>query len=176
MLNYFERCGIRVMPLNFLFLLATLTALTSACSPAIESDSKTSRVAEFKEAKKAVAEIKVSEPYFRLMPPGQAVSAGFMVVHNTSSKPVTIIGVTADGLQRVEMHEHTHSDGVMRMRKLDNVTVESGSSLAFEPGGYHLMLFGVPEGMQPNDEIRARLLLSSGAQVEITLIAHALVR
>ena len=40
--------------------------------------------------------------------------------------------------------------------------------VALEPGGYHLMLFGVEQGLQVDDSVRVELQLASGEAV----VAH----
>jgi copper(I)-binding protein len=56
---------------------------------------------------------------------------------------VVLKTVAIEGANSVEIHEHTHKDGVMRMRQLYELTIKAGESVVLEPGGFHLMVFGI---------------------------------
>ena len=74
---------------------------------------------------------------------GRKVTAAYCDVTNRGEVPVDIIGFDSDypGL-RVEIHESTEHDGMMRMRRLARVTIPAKATVPFAPGGKHLMLFG----------------------------------
>lgn len=74
---------------------------------------------------------------------GRTVTAAYCEVTNDGDMPVDIVGFTSDhpGL-RVEIHETTEHDGMMRMRRLVGVTIPAKATVSFAPGGKHLMLFG----------------------------------
>lgn len=149
----------------------------SGCGPVADSDVpaiNTAKVINDLAASNSRA-IEVTSAYFRLMPPGQTVSAGFFQLYNHLPESISIVDVLSDRLERVEIHQHTHDNGVMRMRKVESLSVEAGAALMFKPGGYHLMLFDVPEGIEPEEAINIRLLLASGAEVKIALLARSLV-
>ncbi|QKK01935.1 MAG: copper chaperone PCu(A)C [Pseudomonadota bacterium] len=59
--------------------------------------------------------------------------------------------------------------GVMRMRRLEQLTVEPGETVSLEPGGKHLMLMRPGERLSQGDEIPVTLLDSEG--VEYPLIS-----
>ncbi|MEQ8483900.1 MAG: molybdate ABC transporter substrate-binding protein [Pseudomonadales bacterium] len=75
--------------------------------------------------------------------PGQDKTVGYFNVTNQGGRPVTLVGARADGVRAIEMHTTLHEDGMARMRRLPEVVVAPGETVAFEPGGRHLMLFGV---------------------------------
>ena len=111
------------------FLLAALavlagTGMLAACQP----DSPTGGIA-------------VQDPWIRAVPPSASATAGYFVLENGSGEDVVLEAVTAAGIRRAEIHETTMADGVMRMRRLDSVTIPAGETATFAPGGRHLMLF-----------------------------------
>ena len=85
----------------------------------------------------------VAEPYFRETPPGQERTAGFFVATNGSDRNCALIAASAPGIERLELHEHSHEGGMMRMRQVDALPLLAAGSLELRPGGYHLMGFGV---------------------------------
>ena len=104
----------------------------------------------------------VSDAWFRLMPPGSERSAAYLAIENTSGQDVTLRGVRSTELARVEIHSHDMTDGVMRMRKLEQLEIPAGERLAFRPGGYHLMLFGMPPSLQEGSELSFELIIDDG--------------
>lgn len=88
--------------------------------------------------------ISVDDPWIRAVPPGASATAGYLVLANGGAADRVLESVSAGDGVRVEIHETTMADGVMRMRRLDGVTLPAGESVAFAPGGRHLMLFADP--------------------------------
>ncbi|MFU8764432.1 MAG: copper chaperone PCu(A)C [Haliea sp.] len=88
----------------------------------------------------AQAEVVLNDAWVRALPPTQANTAAYVSVRNSGSQPLVITGGSAALAARVELHDTVELDGMLRMRQQDAVTVPAGESLAFAPGGLHLML------------------------------------
>lgn len=116
----------------------------------------------------------VSDAYFRLMPPGRTVSAAFMALNNRGSQALTLVGLRSASAERVELHEHSHANGMMQMRKVEQLTIAAGESEVLEPGGYHLMLFGLPSNLTSSDSIDIELIFASGKSVIVSVAARSL--
>jgi copper(I)-binding protein len=82
----------------------------------------------------------LSQPWIRQAPPGAAVMAGFGKLLNQGRKPITIESFAGVDFGSVELHQSSMSDGKMRMRRVDPLTLAPGQSVELAPGGYHLML------------------------------------
>jgi len=95
--------------------------------------------------------LSAEQAYIRAMPPGQQVTAAFLKLVNNSDRACVITGGSSPIATEIQIHEHQHSDGMMKMRPLPSVTVEAGQSLMFEPGQLHLMLFGVQATLVPGE-------------------------
>ena len=89
------------------------------------------------------ARLVVENASIRSMPPGQTVTAAYLTITNLNSIPCTLHAASSQIAERVEFHRHSHSNGMMQMRKVDSLVIPSGSQLVFRSGGLHLMLFGV---------------------------------
>jgi copper(I)-binding protein len=93
----------------------------------------------------ALAELVVEEGYVRKPIPGRSMSAAFMTVRNTGTEDFVVTSACLEGAESVEIHTHSHDDGVMRMRQLHELTIKAGEAVTLEPGGLHLMIFGIKE-------------------------------
>ncbi len=81
------------------------------------------------------SEVEITKPV-----PGRAMSAGYLVLRNTTDEPIRITAVTSPQFGAVEIHETSIEDGVSRMRRLDALVVPPRDSVTLERGGKHLML------------------------------------
>lgn len=77
--------------------------------------------------------------------PGRSMSAGYLVITNTTDQAVLITGVESPQFANVEIHETTMRDGIARMRELDSLEVPANGNVVLARGGKHLML------MRPGD-------------------------
>jgi len=87
--------------------------------------------------------IDIIEPVIRMVPGTDAPAAGFMTLLNNGTGPAILVKVTSPMIDQIEMHDMEIVKSVMKMRKLDNITLTPGRKARFESGGRHLMLFGL---------------------------------
>lgn len=100
--------------------------------------------------------------------PGRTPSVAYMTISNQGRAAVELVAVSSSQFARVEMHQTVLRDGVARMQALSGVTIDAKSSVAFEPGGRHMMLFQPTEGLIPGAEISLRFQFASGEMLMIT--------
>jgi copper(I)-binding protein len=63
------------------------------------------------------------------------------------------------------MHRSAMKGGVMSMAPQTRVVVPAHGSVAFAPGGYHLMFIGLRRALKPGDRLSATLLLEGGRRI-----------
>ena len=117
--------------------------------------------------------LQASDGWMRVPPPGVSVTAGYLVLHNNSDAEQEVVTLSSSRAERVELHSHTHVDGVMRMRKIDSYSLAAGESLTLKPGGYHLMLFGIDQSLQPGESVPIEIHTASGSVAIATLLARS---
>ena len=92
----------------------------------------------------AVAEeLRIDNARVRDLIPGQDKTVGYFEATNPGAAPVIIVGARAEPVRAMEIHTTNRDGDIMRMRRLEEVVVPAGGSVRFQPGGNHLMLFGV---------------------------------
>ena len=93
---------------------------------------------------------------------------GYMTITNHGDAPDRLVGVRAD-FPRVTLHTSEEQDGVARMRPVEAVEIAPGETVAFEPGGLHVMFMGLEgDPFEVGEEIRATLLFEQAGEVEVT--------
>lgn len=113
----------------------------------------------------------IIDPWTPEAPPGRMM-AGFMTLTNDSDEPIMLVDATSPLFERVEIHTMIMDDGVMRMRRLEHLTIEPGQSVSLEPGGKHLMLMGPGERLSSGDRIPVTLIDSNDVEYRLTSVVR----
>jgi len=93
-------------------------------------------------------------------------SAGYMTLHGGRTD-VALVGVTSDDVLRMEMHETVKKDGMMSMAPLKSIPVPAGKTVKLEPGGKHLMIWGIGAGSIKRGQLTMTLIYSNDDRIEI---------
>lgn len=109
-----------------------------------------------------VAKLEVSNAHVREFLPASSSSSAYLTITNHGGTDATLTKATIDGLGRVEIHEHSHVNGMMKMKKVDSVVINAHKSVNFQPGGYHLMVFDPQEPLKAGQERKLTLYFSDG--------------
>ncbi len=96
-------------------------------------------------------------------------SAGYMNLHG-GRVDVALVGVTSDDVLRMEMHETVENNGMTSMAKLKSIPVPAGKTVKLEPGGKHLMIWGVGEGSRQRGLLTMTLIFSNDDRIEINAV------
>lgn len=87
--------------------------------------------------------LRLTGAWSRPTPPGAPAGAGYLTISNTGVQPDRLLSGSSPAVARVEVHEMTLTDGIMRMRPVaGGIPVPAGGSAVLAPGGYHVMLIG----------------------------------
>lgn len=101
--------------------------------------------------------ITIKEAWARANVAQNGNSAVYMDIHNGSVEDDQLVGVEADVCGKVELHQTVQNGDVFKMVPVKGITVPAQGSVQLKPGGYHIMLIGLHEG------------LKEGAVVQVTL-------
>lgn len=122
------------------------------------------------------AVLEAADAYIRTMPPGRSVTAGFLRVTNRGDLPCQLVGVESPVSDRLEFHEHLHSDGMMRMRPVSGgLQIAAGETLLFQPGGLHIMLFNIQQPLVAGENTPLQLNTDQCGTLEVDAEIRSLV-
>lgn len=111
--------------------------------------------------------IMVQEPWARETPASASTGAAYMVIINHGDTSETLVGGESDVAERIEVHAHEMTDGVMKMRQVEGgVDLPAGGDVALEPGGLHLMLMGLQAPLAEGERFSLTLVFESGMRIE----------
>lgn len=99
---------------------------------------------------------------------GPMRSAAYFTLRNGTAEPVRLVGVRTDVARVAELHQSFEENGVMRMRPvMDGVEVAPGEAVAFEPGGYHIMLIDLRRPLVAGDRFPMALTFEGEGEREV---------
>lgn len=111
--------------------------------------------------------ITVQDAWIRPSPMGVGVAAGYMTIRNGGPGDDALIGARADFASDVQVHESIVQDDIAVMRPVDAIPFPEGQAIALAPGGYHLMLMDVDEGIEFGDMVTITLIFEHAGEVPI---------
>ncbi|RYD95364.1 MAG: copper chaperone PCu(A)C [Sphingomonadales bacterium] len=113
------------------------------------------------------AELKADGAWVRLPAAEGRPGAAYFTVHG-GDKGDTLLSVTTPAALRTELHESMKGDhGMMAMKPIQDVAVPARGTLAFEPGGRHVMLFDIGPAVKAGQRIPLKLSFAGGKRLEV---------
>ncbi len=102
--------------------------------------------------------------------PGGGNGAAYFTIVNPTESADRLISVQSTVASATELHETTEENGVMRMSpKPDGFEIPARSLVELKPGGKHVMLIGIAEGLAAGDELALSLTFENAGTMDITI-------
>jgi len=117
----------------------------------------------------ATSAITVTDGYVKASIPGTDITASYMTLSNTSDKAITLQKVSSTISDRIEIHEHSMANGMMRMREVGEITIKANSKVTLQPSGLHLMIFSLKQSVKEKNVIPLTLSFSNQSTIDIQL-------
>jgi len=113
--------------------------------------------------------ITVEAPYIRATIPGTDITSAYMTIKNNGNEAAILIGVSSLFSDRIEIHQHTMSDGMMKMRQVQQLIIKDENQVILQPMGYHLMIFNVKEALRADQEVSLTLHFKQQKDLVVTI-------
>jgi copper(I)-binding protein len=120
------------------------------------------------------AAVTATDAWVRGTVPAQRTTGAFVTLHSTED--AKLVGAASPIAKSVEIHESEMANGTMRMKAVDFVALPAGKRVELQPGGYHVMLFGLARPLGAGDSVPLTLTLEDGSGKRSTLDVEAEVR
>lgn len=117
--------------------------------------------------------IVVEEAWIPEAPPVAMMNAGYLRIKNSGKQPVVIVAAQSDAYGDVEIHKSVIKDGMSRMIKQDEITIEPGKEINFERGGLHLMLMQPKHPLKIGDQAKMALITKDKQTITFTATVKA---
>lgn len=112
--------------------------------------------------------LKIKHPWTRATPPGAKVAGGFVKITNTGKDADRLVGGSFSLSKRVEVHEMSMNDGVMRMKQLEaGLEIAPGQTVELKPGSFHLMFMGLSASPKLEERVKGTLKFEKAGELEV---------
>ncbi len=117
----------------------------------------------------------IAAPWTRATPGGAKVAGGYLRITNNGTSADRLVGATSPGADRVEVHEMSMTNGVMKMRPLsDGLVLKPGETVELKPGGYHMMFMDIKQPLKAGETLKATLAFEKAGKLDVTFKVNAL--
>ena len=100
----------------------------------------------------------------------QRATAVYLSFFNNSEDEIEIESFSTDIANSVEMHDIKITDDIVKMFKVESVEIESKSELFLQPGGRHLMLFGLKKKLNDKESFILRVHLKNQVVLKTNIL------
>lgn len=115
-----------------------------------------------------VGALEVDNPWSRAIPKGAAVAAGYMTIKNTGASPDRLVSASTPVAGKVEIHEMTMDNGVMKMRPVPGgLEIKPGATVELKPDSFHLMIMNVKAPIEKGKPFAAALTFEKAGTVNV---------
>lgn len=112
----------------------------------------------------------VATPWMRQPPPGADVAGGYMVITNAGEAPDRLVGASAAFADRAEIHEMAMANGMMTMQEVEGgLEVPAGGEVRLQPGGFHMMFFGLHDAPKAGDSVPVTLEFEKAGTITVEM-------
>ena len=113
------------------------------------------------------AELKADGAWVRLPAAAGRPGAAYFAVHGGDTAD-TLLSVSTPAALRTELHESMKGQGgMMAMAPIKDVPVPARGTLAFAPGGKHVMLFDLGPRVTAGQRVPLKLSFAGGKTLEV---------
>ena len=116
------------------------------------------------------AEVQIINSTVRQPLPGRTVSAGYFTINNSSAQTINLVAASSPWFGKVELHQHSYVDGMMRMERVNSIPVAPNQTVHLQPGGLHLMLFTPNQPLQLGQQVPIELELDNGQKISVAAV------
>jgi periplasmic copper chaperone A len=119
-------------------------------------------------AQQKVGSLTIEQPWSRATPGGAKVGGGYLRITNTGATPDRLTGGSFVNASRVEVHEMSIENDVMRMKQVQGgLEIKPGATVELKPGAHHLMFMDLKEPLKEGQTVKGTLVFEKAGKVDV---------
>lgn len=138
----------------------SLAALLACALPSFAQDYK-------------AGDLLIENPWSRELPPNAPAGAAYFTLHNQGTAADRLIGASTPRAQKSELHTHVHQNGLMKMQQVPAVEIPAKGDAVFQPGGNHVMLFGLSKPLTAGEQFPLTLEFEKAGKIEVQVTVQS---
>ena len=116
-----------------------------------------------------IGDITVHQPWAR---GGASMMAGYMKLEN-QGKADRLLSASSEVSEALELHQHVHDNGVMRMRKIDSIALPAKETIELKPQGLHLMFIRLKKPLVEGERFTVTLHFEKAGKVPVEFVVDS---
>ena len=101
---------------------------------------------------------------------GQKSAAIYITIINSGEKDVKINSISTDVAKKAEIHEIISEEDIIKMKKIDNFLVKKSDTVFFQPGGTHIMVFGLEKELIDKETFKINILTNDSKTYSVDIL------
>tara|TARA_B100001287_G_C22429394_1_gene410663 strand:- start:158 stop:664 length:507 start_codon:yes stop_codon:yes gene_type:complete len=93
---------------------------------------------------------------------------------NHARTAIKLIEANTSIAERADLHQHQIVDNILKMQHLSHVEIKSGEKLKMQPGGMHVMLFGLKDKIRKGDKFFLNLIFENKQIIKVLVSVHGM--
>jgi copper(I)-binding protein len=123
-----------------------------------------------------IGDLDIDHPWTRVTPPGAKTAAFYFVISNKGDQPDRLIAIEGTVADQLQIHTHMMDGGIARMRQVPAVDIPAKGTVAFAPGGFHVMAIGLKGGLDEMDRVPLTLVFEKAGRVKVEAAVEPLAK
>lgn len=111
----------------------------------------------------------IEDGWIPTAPPTMKMNAGYFKLVNHGHHQQILVSASSPNYKNIEFHTSEMTDGMVSMKKIEQVIIGSHQAVHFKPGGLHLMMHKPVSPALEGEVIKINLVFDGGATQEIEL-------
>lgn len=111
--------------------------------------------------------VQIEKPWARASILKSHPAAAYLTIINRSGEPDRLMTVSSPVAEKVSVHLSEMTNGVMRMKPVHSLPLESGAQVTLKPGGLHLMLLKLRNPLREGDKLPLTLTFEVAGKIDV---------
>lgn len=113
--------------------------------------------------------IRVEGPWARATIGGARTGAAYLTILNQGPADDRLVAISTPVAGIAELHRTVEEQGIMKMLPVPALEIEAGAKIAFEPGGYHIMLMKLRAPLKEGQTFPLALTFAKAGRIEVAV-------
>jgi periplasmic copper chaperone A len=118
--------------------------------------------------------LKIHHPWAAATPAGAKVGGGYVAITNYGDEADTLISVSTDVADMVQIHSMSMENNVMKMAEVPGgLEIKPGETLVLKPGSFHIMFMGLKSPLVEKESFKADMTFAKAGTVTVDFQVEA---
>ncbi len=118
--------------------------------------------------------LKIHHPWAGATSAGAKVGGGYVAITNDGDEADTLLSVSTDVADMVQIHSMSMENNVMKMAEVPGgLEIKPGETLVLKPGSFHIMFMGLKAPLVEDARFKADLTFAKAGTVAVDFVVQA---